>query len=220
MEKVQRISLLAKGIGMLLSGTCRLLTGVRTRWVGCQPSMASRIYYANHSSHLDGLVIWSGLPPLMRHFVHPVAAKDYWVKTPFRRYLVNKVFRAVLVDRKGDKPAQNNTLAPLESVLESKHSLIFFPEGTRGDGETLSQFKSGLYHLAKKYPDVEVVPVYLENLNRVLPKGSKLVVPVICSAIVGKPLEPIMENENKIDFLQRAKEALEELMPWVLGTGN
>ncbi|BBU98238.1 1-acyl-sn-glycerol-3-phosphate acyltransferase [Providencia rettgeri] len=213
MEKVQRISLLAKGMGMLLSGTCRLLTGVRTRWVGCQPSMASRIYYANHSSHLDGLVIWSGLPPLMRHFVHPVAAKDYWVKTPFRRYLVNKVFRAVLVDRKGDKPAQNNTLAPLELVLESKHSLIFFPEGTRGDGETLSQFKSGLYHLAKKYPDVEVVPVYLENLNRVLPKGSKLVVPVICSAIVGKPLEPIMENENKIDFLQRAKEALEELMP-------
>lgn len=213
MEKVQRISLLAKGMGMLLSGTCRLLTGVRTRWVGCQPSMASRIYYANHSSHLDGLVIWSGLPPLMRHFVHSVAAKDYWVKTPFRRYLVNKVFRAVLVDRKGDKPAQNNTLAPLESVLESKHSLIFFPEGTRGDGETLSQFKSGLYHLAKKYPDVEVVPVYLENLNRVLPKGSKLVVPVICSAIVGKPLEPIMENENKIDFLQRAKEALEELMP-------
>ncbi|MEX0424817.1 1-acyl-sn-glycerol-3-phosphate acyltransferase [Providencia rettgeri] len=213
MEKVQRISLLAKGMGMLLSGTCRLLTGVRTRWVGCQPSMASRIYYANHSSHLDGLVIWSGLPPLMRHFVHPVAAKDYWVKTPFRRYLVNKVFRAVLVDRKGDKPAQNNILAPLESVLESKHSLIFFPEGTRGDGETLNQFKSGLYHLAKKYPDVEVVPVYLENLNRVLPKGSKLVVPVICSAIVGKPLEPIMENENKIDFLQRAKEALEELMP-------
>lgn len=213
MEKVQRVSLLAKGTGMLLSGTCRLLTGVRTRWVGCQPSMTSRIYYANHSSHLDGLVIWSGLPPLMRHFVHPVAAKDYWDKTPFRRYLVNKVFRAVLVDRKGEKPAQNNILEPLESVLNAQHSLIFFPEGTRGDGEKLSQFKSGLYHLAKKYPDVEVVPVYLENLNRVLPKGSKLVVPIICSAMVGKPLPPLMENESKTVFLQRAKEALEELMP-------
>lgn len=152
MEKVQRISLLAKGMGMLLSGTCRLLTGVRTRWVGCQPSMTTRIYYANHSSHLDGLVIWSGLPPLMRHFVHPVAAKDYWVKTPFRRYLVNKVFRAVLVDRKGDKPAQNNTLAPLESVLEAKHSLIFFPEGTRGDGETLSQFKKWALPSREKIP--------------------------------------------------------------------
>lgn len=198
---------------MLLSGTCRLLTGVRTRWVGCQPSMTSRIYYANHSSHLDGLVIWSGLPPLMRHFVHPVAAKDYWDKTPFRRYLVNKVFRAVLVDRKGNKPIQHNILEPLESVLDAQHSLIFFPEGTRGDGEKISQFKSGLYHLAKKYPHVEVVPVYLENLNRVLPKGSKLVVPIICSAMVGKPLSSLMENESKTVFLQRAKEVLEELMP-------
>ena len=213
MKKVQRVSLLAKTMGMLLSGTCRLLTGVRTRWVGCQPTMASRIYYANHSSHLDGLVIWSGLPPLMRHFVHPVAAKDYWDKTPFRRYLVNKVFRAVLIDRKGDKPATGNVLEPLEAVLESQHSLILFPEGTRGDGEALSEFKSGIYHLAKKYPHVEVVPVYLENLNRVLPKGSKLVVPVICSATVGQPLEPLMEDESKSDFLLRAKKALEELMP-------
>ncbi|HHR5885400.1 TPA: lysophospholipid acyltransferase family protein [Providencia alcalifaciens] len=213
MEKTQRVSLLAKGMGMLLSGTCRLLTGVRTRWVGCQPAITPRIYYANHSSHLDGLVIWSGLPPLMRHFVHPVAAKDYWDGSSFRRYLVNNVFRAVLVDRKGDKPAKESVLEPLEAVLTANHSLILFPEGTRGDGEELGSFKSGIYHLAKKYPNVEVVPVYLENLNRVLPKGTKLVVPIICSATVGKPLLPLTENENKADFLQRAKAALEEMMP-------
>ncbi|EML1937527.1 1-acyl-sn-glycerol-3-phosphate acyltransferase [Providencia stuartii] len=213
MEKAQRVSLMAKGMGMLLSFNCRLLTGVRTRWVGCQPTMTSRIYYANHSSHLDGLVIWSGLPPLMRHTVHPVAAKDYWDKTPFRRYLVNKVFRAVLVDRKGEGAAKDNILAPLEAVLVQQQSLILFPEGTRGDGEELSHFKSGIYHLAKKFPHVEVVPVYLENLNRVLPKGSKLVVPVICSAVVGAPLSPLGEDESKAEFLQRAKSALEELMP-------
>ncbi|MEX6315967.1 lysophospholipid acyltransferase family protein [Providencia manganoxydans] len=213
MEKPQRISLLAKGMGMLLSFTCRLLTGVRTRWVGCQPTIASRIYYANHSSHLDGLVIWAGLPPLMRHAVHPVAAKDYWDKTPFRRYLVNKVFRAVLIDRKGDGPAKENVLEPLEAILAKSESLILFPEGTRGDGEELSSFKSGIYHLSKKYPNVEVVPVYLENLNRVLPKGSKLVVPIICSAVVGQPLAPLAEEESKAEFLQRAKLALEELMP-------
>ncbi|OHT22622.1 lysophospholipid acyltransferase family protein [Providencia stuartii] len=213
MDKPQRISLLAKGMGMLLSFTCRLLTGVRTRWVGCQPTIASRIYYANHSSHLDGLVIWAGLPPLMRHAVHPVAAKDYWDKTPFRRYLVNKVFRAVLIDRKGDGPAKENVLAPLEAILAKSESLILFPEGTRGDGEELSSFKSGIYHLSKKYPNVEVVPVYLENLNRVLPKGSKLVVPIICSAVVGQPLAPLAEEESKAEFLQRAKLALEELMP-------
>lgn len=213
MEKPQRISLLAKGMGMLLSFTCRLLTGVRTRWVGCQPTIASRIYYANHSSHLDGLVIWAGLPPLMRHAVHPVAAKDYWDKTPFRRYLVNKVFRAVLIDRKGDGPIKENVLEPLEAILEKSESLILFPEGTRGDGEELSSFKSGIYYLAKKYPNVEVVPVYLENLNRVLPKGSKLVVPIICSAVVGQPLTPLAEEESKAAFLQRAKCSLEELMP-------
>ncbi|WP_336194487.1 lysophospholipid acyltransferase family protein [Providencia stuartii] len=213
MEKPQRISLLAKGMGMLLSFTCRLLTGVRTRWVGCQPTITSRIYYANHSSHLDGLVIWAGLPPLMRHAVHPVAAKDYWDKTPFRRYLVNKVFRAVLIDRKGDGPAKENVLEPLEAILAKSESLILFPEGTRGDGEELSHFKSGIYHLSKKYPNVEVVPVYLENLNRVLPKGSKLVVPIICSAVVGQPLAPLAEEEPKAEFLQRAKLALEELMP-------
>ncbi|AFH94054.1 TPA: lysophospholipid acyltransferase family protein [Providencia stuartii] len=213
MEKAQRISLLAKGMGMLLSFTCRLLTGVRTRWVGCQPAMTPRIYYANHSSHLDGLVIWAGLPPLMRHAVHPVAARDYWDKTPFRRYLVNNVFRAVLIDRKGDGTAKENVLEPLEAILEKQESLILFPEGTRGDGEELSHFKSGIYHLAKKHPHVEVVPVYLENLNRVLPKGSKLVVPVICSAVVGKPLAPLGEDEPKAVFLERAKLALEELMP-------
>ncbi|MFY3768935.1 hypothetical protein AHYW_004180 [Providencia manganoxydans] len=213
MDKPQRISLLAKGMGMLLSFTCRLLTGVRTRWVGCQPTITSRIYYANHSSHLDGLVIWAGLPPLMRHAVHPVAAKDYWDKTPFRRYLVNKVFRAVLIDRKGDGPAKENVLEPLEAILAKSESLILFPEGTRGDGEELSHFKSGIYHLSKKYPNVEVVPVYLENLNRVLPKGSKLVVPIICSAVVGQPLAPLAEEESKAEFLQRAKLALEELMP-------
>ncbi|MEY1239595.1 lysophospholipid acyltransferase family protein [Providencia manganoxydans] len=213
MEKPQRISLLAKGMGMLLSFTCRLLTGVRTRWVGCQPTITSRIYYANHSSHLDGLVIWAGLPPLMRHAVHPVAAKDYWDKTPFRRYLVNKVFRAVLIDRKGDGPAKENVLEPLEAILAKSESLILFPEGTRGDGEELSHFNSGIYHLSKKYPNVEVVPVYLENLNRVLPKGSKLVVPIICSAVVGQPLAPLAEEESKAEFLQRAKLALEELMP-------
>nr|WP_307773624.1 lysophospholipid acyltransferase family protein [Providencia stuartii] len=217
MDKPQRISLLAKGMGMLLSFTCRLLTGVRTRWVGCQPTITSRIYYANHSSHLDGLVIWAGLPPLMRHAVHPVAAKDYWDKTPFRRYLVNKVFRAVLIDRKGDGPAKENVLEPLEAILAKSESLILFPEGTRGDGEELSHFKSGIYHLSKKYPNVEVVPVYLENLNRVLPKGSKLVVPIICSAVVGQPLAPLAEEESKAEFLQRAKLALEELMPWVFG---
>ncbi|PHM39554.1 bifunctional L-3-phosphoserine phosphatase/1-acyl-sn-glycerol-3-phosphate acyltransferase [Xenorhabdus mauleonii] len=212
MDNAYKFSLLAKCMGSVLSGLCRLLTGVQARWIGCEPSTTSRIYYANHSSHLDGLVIWSGLPSALRPQIHPVAARDYWAKTKLRRYLVHKVFRAVLIERNGDKTVREEVLAPLELVLAQKRSLIIFPEGTRGEGEQINPFKSGLYHLARKYPDVEVVPVYLENLNRALPKGKKLPIPVICSVTFGEPLAKLGEDESKEAFLQRAQSALEALV--------
>ncbi|OTA14796.1 acyl-phosphate glycerol 3-phosphate acyltransferase [Xenorhabdus vietnamensis] len=212
MDNFYEISLLAEIVGATLSGLCRLLTGVQTRWIGCEPSIASRIYYANHSSHLDGLVIWSGLPPALRYQVHPVAARDYWDKTKLRRYLVHKVFHAVLIKRNGENTKKERVLAPLEAVLAQKESLIIFPEGTRGDGEQINPFKSGLYHLVRKFPDAEIVPVYLENLNRALPKGKKLLVPINCSVTFGKPLEQLGEGEGKNEFLLRARSALEELV--------
>ncbi|MBD2812495.1 1-acyl-sn-glycerol-3-phosphate acyltransferase [Xenorhabdus sp. Vera] len=212
MNNPHKMGLLAKGMGATLSGLCRLLTGVQARWIGCEPSTASRIYYANHSSHLDGLVIWSALPPTLRHQVHPVAARDYWDKTKLRRYLVHNVFRAVFVDRSGENTPKKRVISPLAAVLAQNGSLIIFPEGTRGDGEQTNQFKSGLYHLARQYPDTEVVPVYLENLSRALPKGKKLPIPIICSVTFGKPLEKLSEGENKEAFLLRALSALEELM--------
>ncbi|MBI6548011.1 lysophospholipid acyltransferase family protein [Xenorhabdus lircayensis] len=212
MDNPRKISLLSKVMGVTLSGLCRLLTGVQARWIGCKPSIASRIYYANHSSHLDGLVIWSGLPLALRHLVHPVAARDYWDKTKLRRYLIHKVFRSVLIERHGEHSPKGAMLAPLEAILAKKESLIIFPEGTRGDGEQINPFKSGLYHLVRKYPDAEVVPVYLENLNRALPKGKKLLVPIICSVTFGKPLGKLGEGESKEEFLQRAQSALKELV--------
>ncbi|MEQ2025027.1 lysophospholipid acyltransferase family protein [Xenorhabdus szentirmaii] len=212
MDKNNKISLLAKCLGASLSGLCRLLTGVQARWIGCEPSVASRIYYVNHSSHLDGLVIWSGLPPTLRHLVHPVAARDYWDKTKLRRYLVHKVFRAALIERNGENTPKEKLLTPLEAVLAQQESLIIFPEGTRGDGEQINPFKSGLYHLARKYPDAEIVPVYLENLNRALPKGKTSLIPIICSVTFGKPLDKLEEEESKESFLQRAQSALEELV--------
>ncbi|WP_426578414.1 lysophospholipid acyltransferase family protein [Xenorhabdus stockiae] len=212
MGKIHKISLLSRSMGAMLSGLCRVLTGVSVRWVGCQPSTKSRIYYANHSSHLDGLVIWSGLPSVLRHLVHPVAARDYWDKTKLRRYLIHKVFCAVLIERQGENSNRKEILAPLERVLAQEESLIIFPEGTRGNGEQINPFKSGLYHLARKYPDAELIPVYLENLNRALPKGKRILIPVICSATFGQPLDKLADDESKEAFLQRAQTALEELV--------
>ncbi|GKW26297.1 lysophospholipid acyltransferase family protein [Pectobacterium polonicum] len=207
-----------KIVSSLLVTICRLLTGIRAHWRS-EPDLArAKIYYANHSSHLDGLVIWASLPPQLRTIVHPVAAADYWLKKPLRRYLALRIFQAVLVERRNKKTEEEHTerlpqdpLQPLKTTLSENQSLILFPEGTRGNGDQLNRFKSGLYHLSKQYPDIELIPVWLENLNRVMPKGSRLVVPIICHATFGEPIQGVTEMESKQDFLERAKQALEEL---------
>lgn len=201
-------------VRMFLVTLCRLLTGIKARWREMPEITRPTIYFSNHSSHLDGLVIWASLPAAMRDRVHPVAAADYWQSSRLRRYLSSRIFGAVLVERKsktGASTAGHDPLAPLMAVLEKQESLIFFPEGTRGNGETLGEFKSGLFHLMQRNPDIRLVPVWLENLNRVLPKGSRLVVPVICSATFGEAITGPGENETKADFLNRAKTALEAL---------
>ncbi len=146
-----------------------------------------RIYFANHTSHLDSIVIWSVLPGFMRRETRMVAAKDYWTAGPFRRYLAKKVFNAILIDRKHIS-IKNNQVNQLLSEMGTDHSIIIFPEGGRGDGETIRPFKSGIYHLAKKNPELELVPVYLDNMNRILPRGVVLPVPMLSRVVFGSPI--------------------------------
>lgn len=194
---------------------CRLLTGVRARWLAPLPDENQvRIYYANHSSHLDGMVIWASMPAHLRQRVRPVAAADYWLATKLRRYIARRIFNTVLIKRRPSEHGDNRPNKALDLMVESLRkgqSLIIFPEGTRGTGEEISTFKSGIWHLARMNPEAQLVPVYLENLNRVLPKGSRLVVPILCSATFGEPVSPMTEEESKQEFLQRVRAALEEL---------
>ncbi|WP_380179573.1 lysophospholipid acyltransferase family protein [Kalamiella sp. sgz302252] len=198
-----------------LVNLCRLLTGIRARWLAPLPEDQVRIYYANHSSHLDGMVIWASMPAHLRQRVRPVAAADYWLTSNIRRYVATRLFNSVLVKRRAsaEADAADNPLAQMSEPLRKGESLIIFPEGTRGDGEAIVRFKSGIWHLSRLYPQAELVPVYLENLNRVLPKGSRLIVPILCSATFGKPVAPCGEKEEKQAFLQRVKEELEALKP-------
>ena len=191
---------------LLLTGMVRLLCGVRAHWQGCDPVPHQRIYFANHTSNLDALVIWAALPPRLRAKTRPVAARDYWEKGPIRRHLANHVFHAVLIERQ-KVTVSTNPLTAMTEAMGATDSLIIFPEGGRKNGPEPEPFKSGLYHLAKQKPEVEFVPVYLENLNRVLPKGESLPVPTLCSLTLGAPvkLEP---NETKPDFLERARLAV------------
>lgn len=193
----------------LITGVAKALTGAQCQWIGCGPYETQRIYFANHSSHLDFILLWSALPPVLRRRTRPVAAADYWFHGTFKQYLIRRVFNGVAVERQGRTPG-TNPLQPMLDALDEGASLIIFPEGTRGSGEELQPFKSGIFHLAKHRPQVELVPVWMENCYRVMPKGSFLPVPLLCSVRFGEPAR-LREDERKQDFLERLKKAVEGL---------
>lgn len=190
-------------IAQAIIAATRFLVGGHARWQGCAPEARQRIYFANHSSHLDTIVLWAALPEALRAVTHPVAALDYWGRGPVRRVIAKRVLGAVLVDR----GTLRNPLAPLREALDQGQSLILFPEGTRGSAAEPGPFKSGLHHLARDYPSVELVPVHLTNLARAYPKGAILPAPIVCTASFGAPIA-LAADEPKAAFLARARKAV------------
>jgi 1-acyl-sn-glycerol-3-phosphate acyltransferase len=195
----------AKAFGWFLLKLVRVLTGAQARWYGCPPRSEQRIYFANHQSHADLVMIWAALPHELRAITRPVAARDYWMKTPLRQWITTAVFNAVYVDR--ERKEGSDPLQPLEEALARGDSIILFPEGTRGDGEEPQPFKSGLYQLALKFPQVVLVPSWIDNIHRVMPKGEVVPVPILCSVTFGAPVH-VEPGEDRRVFLDRAREAV------------
>lgn len=206
-------------IASLLAALARGITGVQVLWAGCEPDERQRIYFANHTSHLDFVVLWSALPSEIRAQARPIAARDYWEETSLRRYLAESVFKAVLVERGAGARSKSHDegkfvgrsmIEDLATALGERNSLILFPEGTRGNGEKVGEFRGGLYHLGLRRPDVELIPAYLENMNRILPKGEYLPVPMLSLLTFGRPIQ-VEPHENKDVFLERARAAVSSL---------
>jgi len=169
-----------------------------------------KIFYSNHTSHLDFVVIWAALPTHIRKKVVPVGARDYWESGTIKKFFAKKIFKAALIDRSAITPS-NNPLNSLRDTLEKGSSLIIFPEGTRSPDGTIGSFKSGIYHIAKLFPEIEFVPVYVKNSHRILPKGEFLLVPVLCSVTFGEPIK-LEKEEDKKSFLLRSRNAIEALI--------
>jgi len=225
--------MLAKLMSLFLLALVRVLTGAQARWYGCPPKAEQRIYFANHQSHADLVMIWAALPEELRAITRPIAAKDYWTKSPFKQWLTTAVFNAVYVERGKNwgqipisqgkdappeppddgranlesDPNLSDPLQPLIDALLAGDSLIIFPEGTRGNAEEPQPFKAGLYNLAQQFPQVVLVPAWIDNIQRVMPKGEVVPVPILCSVTFGAPirLEPGEERRN---FLARARQAV------------
>ena len=290
--------MLAKLTGWLLLGIVRLLTGAQARWYGCPPKAEQRIYFANHQSHADLVMIWAALPEELRSITRPIAARDYWANTPVKRWITTEVFNAVYVERQATSapaaapaapataaapeapppaptahpvartlderiepsmepllpltppapPAETapgaqgqldlpeppapppapppeppppaapepapaptapapDPLAPLVEALRSGDSIIIFPEGTRGHTGEPQKFKSGLYTLATMFPEVVLVPAWIDNVQRVMPKGEIVPVPILCSVTFGAPIR-VEQDEERRPFLDRARAAV------------
>jgi 1-acyl-sn-glycerol-3-phosphate acyltransferase len=197
---------LAKLMALVLLGIVRVLTGAQARWYGCPPKAEQRIYFANHQSHIDLVLMWAAMPSELRHSTRAIAAKDYWTKSTFKRWITTEVFNVVYVER-ARTAGDEDPLAPLIDALQSGDSVIIFPEGTRGFESEPAAFKAGLYNLAQKFPNVRLIPAWINNVQRVMPKGEVIPVPILCSVTFGAPIA-LDEGEDRKAFLVRARESV------------
>lgn len=204
---------LAAGItGTAIRTFARLITAVQAEWRGVEPYGGQRIYFANHNSHGDFILIWAVLPDQQRRRTRPVAGADYWGGDGIKGFVGRDVFNAVLIQRDRDN-RDTDPIAMMAEALDQGNSLILFPEGTRNlTDDILLPFKSGLFNLATQRPDIDMVPVWIENLNRVMPKGEIIPVPIMCKTIFGAPLR-LIPGESREDFLTRSRNALLALRP-------
>lgn len=211
MKNALRI-LAAQLMGHAILIFARFMTAPRAIWQGVEPLPLQRIYFANHTSNGDFVLLWTVLPAPLRRRTRPVAALDYWLKSPLRAFIGCDVFNAVLIDRRPEERTEDPVIQ-MATALDQGASLIIFPEGKRNSSDaTLLPFKSGLYHLAKARPLVDLVPVWIANLNRVMPKGEVIPVPLICTLTFGAPLH-LFPDEPKEAFLARTTQALLALKP-------
>ena len=200
----------ADAFGLLLAFIARLITGAQGHWKGCPPKAEQRIYFANHQSHLDWVLIWASLPRELRATTRPIAARDYWTSSPFKHWITREVFHAVYVSRQ--RTDDQDPLEPLIDALRNGDSLVIFPEGTRSNKGLPQPFKSGLFNLAEQFPQVQLIPAWIDNVHRVMPKGEVVPVPILCTVTFGAPIT-LAEGEDKRSFLARARTAVVRLQP-------
>ncbi|HKX44168.1 MAG TPA: lysophospholipid acyltransferase family protein [Burkholderiaceae bacterium] len=196
---------LPEAAGLALAALARLITGAQGHWRGAPPKAEQRIYFANHQSHFDWVLIWAALPRELRAVTRPIAARDYWTSSKLKHWITREIFNAVYVSRQ--RTDDEDPLEPLMEALRHGDSLVIFPEGTRGNKADPAAFKAGLFHLAEAFPDVPLIPAWIDNVQRVMPKGEVVPVPILCSVSFGAPLA-LQAGEEKRPFLERARGAV------------
>ncbi len=164
-----------------------VVLGLNVRHRERLPRRGPAIVVANHNSHLDTAVLMTLFPQRRLDDLRPVAAADYFLRRRWLAWFATRIIGIVPIER-GRHGGAGDPLAGCDAALGAGRILILYPEGSRGDPERLAAFKTGVAHLAKRYPEAPVVPVFLHGLGKALPKGEALLVPFFCDVFVGESL--------------------------------
>jgi 1-acyl-sn-glycerol-3-phosphate acyltransferase len=164
-----------------------LILGINARGSEHLPLSGPAIVVANHNSHLDTVALMSLFPLGVINKVRPVAAADYFLVNPFIRWFALNIAGIIPIERK-IREKGNGIFSPVLEALDAGAIVIIFPEGTRGEPETMGRLKNGISHLISERHDVPVIPVFFHGLGKCLPKGETLLVPFFIDAFIGEPL--------------------------------
>jgi len=173
------------------------------------PTKGPAIIVANHNSHLDTLVLMTLLPWSLINRIHPVAAMDYFMRNRLIAWFSTKILGIIpLSRRKKEGESFDDRLAGVFQGLRDNQILILFPEGSRGEPEVLTEFKSGIAYISEKNPEVPIYPVFLHGLGKALPRGEMLLVPFFLDVFVGDLIEWEGSQEQLLVALNQRMEKL------------
>ena len=175
-----------------------VLLGLNIRRREHLPTKGPAVLVANHNSHLDAIAMMSLFPLSMLPKLRPVAAQDYFFRNPLLKWFALHIMGILPLDRKV-KAKRRHPLAGIYEAIDREEIVIVFPEGSRGAPEQLGEFKAGIAHIAKKYPEVPVIPIFMHGLGKALPKGEALLVPFFLDVFVG---EAIQWKDDKEAFME------------------
>lgn len=183
--------------------------GTNVRRVELLPDQGPAIIVANHNSHLDVFALMNVLGLHRLSQVRPVAAADYFLVRPLRRWFATRIVGIIPIDRKKSRREDGkHPLEPISEVLRDGGIVLLFPEGTRGEPEKMDEFQTGIAHLAKRHPDVPIIPVFMHGLGKALPKGEALLVPFFCDMFIG---EPLPAGLSKAELMKRLDQSMKQL---------
>lgn len=184
-----------------------LMLGINVRGREHLPSSGPAIIVANHNSHLDTVALMSLFPLKLINKIRPVAAADYFLCNRFIKWFALNIAGIVPIERR-TREASQHIFTPAIEALDQGSILIIFPEGTRGEPETMGKIKNGIGHLVSARHDVPIIPIFFYGLGKCLPKGEVLLVPFFVDAFIGEPLH--WEGSRQL-FMDKLAKTMTEL---------